>query len=53
MEKAPFSQKLFRALTRLLPFDFRTNYEGEMEGVFRQQHREIEEQGGFFDAVRL
>jgi putative ABC transport system permease protein len=53
MEKAPFSQKLFRALTRLLPFDFRTNYEGEMEGVFREQHREVEEQGGFFDALRL
>ena len=53
MEKTPFSQKLFRALARLLPFDFRTNYEGEMEGVFREQHREVEEQGGFLDAVRL
>ena len=52
-ERAPFSQRLFRALVRLLPFDFRTNYEGEMEGVFREQHREVEEQGGLLDALRL
>ena len=55
MEKQtlPFSQKLFRALVRLLPFDFRTNYEGEMEGVFRDQHREVEERGGFLEALKL
>ena len=55
MEKQtlPFSQKLFRALVRLLPFDFRTNYEGEMEGVFREQHREVEERGGFLEALKL
>jgi putative ABC transport system permease protein len=52
-DRAPFSQRFFRALVRLLPFDFRTNYQGEMEGVFREQHRELEEQGGFLDAVRL
>lgn len=55
MEKdgLPFSQRLFRALVRVLPFDFRTNYEGEMEGVFQEQHREVEEHGGFFDALTL
>lgn len=55
MEKQtqPFSQKLFRALVRVLPFDFRTNYEGEMEGVFREQRREVEERGGFLEALRL
>src|SRR6185437_1695469 len=37
-----FSQKLFRALVRVLPFDFRMNYEGEME-----------ERGGFFEALKL
>jgi putative ABC transport system permease protein len=49
----PFSQRLFRALVRVLPFDFRTNYEGEMEGVFREQHREVEERGGFLEALKL
>jgi putative ABC transport system permease protein len=49
----PFSQRLFRALVRVLPFDFRINYEGEMEGVFREQQREVEEQGGILGALRL
>ena len=55
MEKQtlPFSQKLFRALVRVLPFDFRMNYEGEMEGVFREQQREVVERGGFLEALRL
>jgi putative ABC transport system permease protein len=48
-----FSQKLFRALVRVLPFDFRMNYEGEMEGVFREQQREVEERGGFLEALKL
>ena len=49
----PFSQRLFRALVRVLPFDFRTNYEGEMEGVFREQQREVEERGGLMGALKL
>jgi putative ABC transport system permease protein len=55
MEKQtlPFSQRLFRALVRVLPFDFRTNYEGEMEGVFREQQREVEERGGVLGALKL
>jgi putative ABC transport system permease protein len=55
MEKQtlPFSQRLFRALVRILPFDFRTNYEGEMEGVFREQQREAEERGGVLGALKL
>jgi putative ABC transport system permease protein len=52
-ETLPFSQRLFRALVRVLPFDFRTNYEGQMEGVFREQHREVEERGGFLGALKL
>src|SRR5580692_1846653 len=52
-ETLPFSQRLFRALVRVLPFDFRTNYEGEMEGVFREQHREAEERGGLLEALKL
>ena len=38
---------------RVLPFDFRTNYEGEMEGVFREQQREAEERGGVLGALKL
>jgi putative ABC transport system permease protein len=49
----PFSQRLFRALVRVLPFDFRTNYEGEMEGVFREQQREVEERGSVLGALKL
>jgi len=48
-----FSQKLFRTLVRVLPFDFRTNYEGEMEAVFHEQQREAEERGGLLGALRL
>ncbi len=52
-ETLPFSKRLFRALVRVLPFDFRTNYEGEMEGVFREQQREAEERGGVLGALKL
>jgi predicted permease len=48
-----FSQRLFRFLVRLLPFDFRINYQGEMEGVFREQQREVAERGGFWDVLKL
>jgi putative ABC transport system permease protein len=50
---APLSQRIFRTLLRALPFDFRINYQGEMEGVFREQQREVEERGGFLEALRL
>ena len=53
MEKLPLPQRLFRTLVRVLPFDFRTNYEGEMEGVYWAQHREVEQRGGFLDALQL
>jgi putative ABC transport system permease protein len=49
----PFSQRLFRALVRVLPFDFRINYGGEMEGVFREQQRAVEERGGLLGALTL
>jgi putative ABC transport system permease protein len=52
-ETRPFSQRLFRALVRVLPFDFRTNYEGEMEGVFEEQHREVQQRGGLLEALKL
>ena len=49
----PLSQRIFRTLLRALPFDFRINYQGEMEGVFRQQQREVEERGGVLEALKL
>jgi putative ABC transport system permease protein len=50
---APWSQRIFRTLLRALPFDFRINYQGQMEGVFREQQREVEERGGFLEALKL
>lgn len=47
------AQRVFRLILRLLPFDFRSNYESEMTGVFREQHREVEERGGFIGFVKL
>ena len=52
-ERSSFSQRIFRFILRLLPFDFRANYEQEMAGVFREQHREAEERGGLVGFVKL
>jgi putative ABC transport system permease protein len=50
---ASLSQKIFRFFLRLLPFDFRANYEREIAGVFREQHRDAEERGGVLGFVNL
>ena len=42
----PFSKKIFRALMRLLPQDFRADFGGEMEHVFEDQAREAQSRGG-------
>lgn len=52
-EKNSFSERLFGVVMRLFPFDFQTNYGGEMAGVFRDQHRDAEEQGGITGLARL
>jgi putative ABC transport system permease protein len=52
-QSVSFSQRVFRFLVRLLPVDFRINYQGEMEGVFREQQREIAEGGSLMDALKL
>jgi putative ABC transport system permease protein len=52
-EIPPPSHRIFRALMRILPFDFRTNYGPEMEGVFREQRRDVEERGGPWDFLKL
>jgi len=38
--------RLFRALVRLLPFDFRFDYGGEMEQVFREQRLDAARERG-------
>jgi putative ABC transport system permease protein len=52
-EKRTFSERFFQMLVRVFPFDFQTNYGGEMAGVFREQHREAEERGGLSGLVKL
>jgi len=48
-----FSQRVFRALLRVMPFDFRANHGGEMEMVFAEQRREIQERGRPLDFLCL
>src|SRR3984957_4834717 len=51
--KMPFSQRAFRGLLKVLPFDFRANFGGEMERVFDEQKRDVEKRGGLMDFARL
>ncbi len=55
MRKNPssVSQKFFQLLLRAFPFDFRTNYGPEMEDVFHDQRREVEERGGIMGFFKL
>ena len=52
-QSSSFSQKFFKLFLRILPFDFRANYEREMSGVFEQQRREVEQRGGLMDFLKL
>jgi putative ABC transport system permease protein len=47
------TERWFRALLRLLPFDFRADYGGEMEQVFSDQVREARATGGGRTGGRL
>ena len=38
-----FSERAYRALLRLLPFDFRSDFGSEMEEVFQEQRAEAEQ----------
>ncbi len=42
----PFSERLFRALIRLFPQEFRQHFADEMETVFRDQYRDAQGGGG-------
>lgn len=41
-EKGPRSERIYRSLLRILPFDFRSEFGGEMELTFHEQRNEIE-----------
>jgi putative ABC transport system permease protein len=42
----PFSKRMFRALLRFLPADFRSDYGREMEHTFEDQEREARDRSG-------
>ena len=43
--KRPLSERLFRGFLRLFPAEFREQFAGEMETVFRDQHRDARARG--------
>ncbi len=45
--------RIYRALLRLLPFDFRSDYGPEMETVFQEQHKEAGRRNGTTGVLRL
>ena len=53
MEDASRTTRYYRALLRLLPFDFRSDYGPEMESVFHEQRKEAERHGGVMGVLRL
>jgi putative ABC transport system permease protein len=49
----PFSKRIFRALLRVLPADFRSDYGREMEHAFDDQEREARDRSGAVGVVRV
>src|SRR6185295_14971757 len=47
------ADRLFRALLRAFPFDFRTDHGREMEQTFREQRREAHQEGNMTALARL
>ena len=52
-ETVPRTTRFYRALLRLLPFDFRSDYGPEMETVFQEQHQEAGRRGGAAGVLKL
>jgi putative ABC transport system permease protein len=50
--RGSLADRLFRVLMRILPFDFRVDFDSEMEQVFRQQRADAERHG-FMELLRL
>ncbi len=51
--KQPLSDRMFAALLRLFPFDFRGEFGGEMEQTFREQRSQAEREAGKVGLLRL
>jgi putative ABC transport system permease protein len=51
--RTSISQRFFQLLLRAFPSDFRANYGTEMEDVFHDQRRELEQRGGVMGLFRL
>ena len=49
----PLSKRMFRALLRVLPADFRSDYGREMEHAFDDQEREARDRSGAVGLVRV
>ena len=52
MKKRSASTRIYRRLLRLFPFDFQREFATEMEGVFRDEHRQATK-GGIAKIIRL
>ncbi|HEV2206440.1 MAG TPA: ABC transporter permease [Candidatus Acidoferrales bacterium] len=52
-QKRSLSERFFRTIVRIFPFDFQANYGGEMAGVFREQQREAQTRGGVLGMLKL
>src|SRR5690242_21864497 len=51
--KYSWSDRFYAGLLRLLPVDFRTEFGGEMEEVFREQRRETARECGLPGLLRM
>ncbi|HTQ60638.1 MAG TPA: hypothetical protein VMI32_10465, partial [Candidatus Solibacter sp.] len=49
----PFSKRMFRALLKFLPDDFRSDYGREMEHTFEDQEREARDRSGAAGVARV
>lgn len=52
-QKPAFSERFFRGLLRLFPFDFRSDFGPEMEQTFREQRVHVERDAGKVGLLRL
>src|SRR5580692_13195209 len=51
--KPGYSDRLYSALLRLLPFDFRSEFGGDMEETFRAQRQDAEQTHGVRALLRM
>ena len=52
-QQEPFSDRFYRQLLRILPFDFRTEFESEMKQVFREQRTDVEQHRGVRGLLKM